>query len=182
MILLGLLGPSGSGRDRIAKHLVVAHGWAQYRMVGPVREMLELIGLLPESFTPGERDKPVGPLPAPTTLEKSLHAWGLAAYPDLWRAMASQQIRHQAALVVPNVPGIVISDIDEADADWVRTNGGTIWHTQSIIPEVDGKGTINTDVKYHLDDELMLLSNPGQDVGPLVDNVLPETLARYVGK
>lgn len=182
MILLGLLGPSGSGRDRIAKHLVVAHNWAQYRMTSPVRVMLETLGFIPAQFKPHQRDMLIGSLPTPATLEKSLQAWGVAAWPDLWRALASQFIRHQATLIEPNVPGIVISDIDESDADWVRNNGGTIWHTQSIIPEVDGKGRINTDVKYHLDDEQMLLSNPGQDVGPLVDNVLPETLARYVVK
>lgn len=177
MILLGLKGPTGSGRDRIAKHLVTAHNWVQYRMVGPAREMLELIGLLPEQFLPGEREAPLFHSSV-AGIEKSLVEWGVAQWPDLWRAMASREIHTFAPL---GFPGIVISDLQsEEDCDWVRRNGGSVWHTQSIIPEVDGKGVINTDVKYHLDDEQMLLSNPGQDVGPLVDNVLKDLLARYV--
>lgn len=176
MILLGLLGPAGSGRDRIAKHMVAAHNWAQYRMGGPVREMLELIGLMPEQFLPGQRDAPLFQS-SPAGIEKSLSEWGVAQWPDLWRAMASREIRNIAPL---GYPGIVISDLQsDEDADWVRSNGGTIWHTQSIDPAI---GTPSTNVKHHLDDDIMLLTSPVTEVGPLVDNVLPDTLARYVVK
>lgn len=181
MILLGLLGKPGTGRDRIAKHLVVKHGWAQYRMAGPAREMLELLGLFPEQFKPAQRHEVVFGNNTPDMLEDDLMDWGKHQWAPIWRALASQHIRN----LTPNdsfhrpCAGLVISDITEDDADWIRENGGSIWHTESI--DVNA-GTPDTNVKHHLDDESILLSNPGQDVGPLVDNILPDLLARYIVK
>lgn len=179
MILLGLLGKPGTGRDRIAKHLVVKHGWAQYRMAGPAREMLELLGLFPEQFEPAQRHVVVFGNKTPNWLEASLQDWGIDQWPDIWRAQAAQHIRNLVDVNEQVYPGLVISDITEDDADWIRENGGSIWHTESI--DVNA-GTPDTTVKHHLDDESILLSNPGQDVDPLVDNILPDLLARYIVK
>lgn len=181
MILLGLLGPRGSGRDRIAKHLVVKHGWAQYRMAGPAREMLELMSLLPEQFEPILRDQVVFGNKTPHWLEDNMMDWGRVQWAPIWRALAAQHIRDRAGNDSPHRPvaGIVISDITADDADWIRENGGSLWHTESI--DINA-GTPDTNTKHHLDDEPIVLSNPGQDVGPLVDNILPDTLARYVVK
>ncbi len=181
MILLGLLGKPGTGRDRIAKHLVVKHNWAQYRMCSPAREMLELIGLLPEQFEPAKRDAVVFGECTPRTLEYELMGWGRDQWPDIWRAMAAERIRQlcDPAYGYEQKPGLVISDCTEADANWIRSQGGSIWMTESI--DVNA-GTPDTNVKHYLDSEHVVLSNPGQDVGPLVDNILPDLLALYVVK
>lgn len=182
MILLGLLGKPGTGRDRIAKHLVTAHNWAQYRMCGPAREMSELLGLFPEQFEPAHRNYAVFGNKTPNWLEASLMGWGTEQWPDIWRALAAREIfqlvEQSKVWGDQNVrPGVVISDCTEADADWIRSQGGVVWHTESIDVNV---GTPDTNVKHYVDDETIVLTNPGQDVAPLVDNVLPDLLARFV--
>ena len=178
MILLGLAGNPGSGRDRIANHLVVAHNWAQYRMVTPVRHMLEHhLGVESYLFLPGNRQESLrSGMPCPAALEESLYQWGLGQNPDMWRALAAQYIRQEAYAAIDQPSGIVISDVDESDSEWIRANGGTIWHCQSI-DKPDHPG-----VSRWVDDEITLITHPGQDVGPLVDVQLRETLALYVAK
>ena len=178
MILLGLAGSPGSGRDRISNHLVVAHNWAQYRMINPVRRILEEgIGVPAFLFLPGNRqDSLLNNMPCPAALEDSLYAWGIGQNPEMWRALAAKYIREEAFAAIEQPPGVVISDVSESDCEWIRKNGGTIWHCQSI-DKPDHPG-----VSRWVDDEITLVTHPGQDVGPLVDVQLRETLALYVAK
>lgn len=45
IVILGLLGASGSGKSVVAQHLVAKHGFARVRFAQPIKDMLRAIGL-----------------------------------------------------------------------------------------------------------------------------------------
>lgn len=169
MILIGLAGKPGSGRDRVAKHLVVKHGFAQYRMIAPVREMLAH-GLFIERDQFDDAHKRhqqfAIKMPTPAVLEESLKQWGESVNQDIWIAIAAGIINAMAA-DNPDLPGLVISDIPgDREADWIRRYGGSIWHTGDVTLPV------GNDVAHYVDDDPSILLGPNDDPGALVDSLL----------
>lgn len=186
MILIGLAGLPGSGRDRIAKHLVTAHNFAQYRMSGPIRNMLAGgLGIDLDLFDdPAKRHQQFGlRMPTPAVLESSLRSWGENINPDLWMAIAASALNERAAAETERMknpgeqlcPGVVISDLhNDNEANWIRRHGGYIWHTADVSMPV------GQDVVRYVDDDPSLLVGPHDDVGPLVDSVLRALYAQGI--
>jgi hypothetical protein len=58
--LIGITGLARSGKDTLAAHLVQAHGYSQYKMAGPLKQLLaDRFGLSMDEVDSGDwRDKP----------------------------------------------------------------------------------------------------------------------------
>jgi hypothetical protein len=138
MILIGLAGKPGSGRDKIARHLVTAHDFMQYRMREPIRAMLYNALYLPHNSWADKawRETPPTPgMPSPEAMAETLRDWGIACHPNFWIYSAAQRLK--LVNISPPPQGIVISDItSDTEAAWVRANHGLIWHvgTEQQVP------------------------------------------------
>jgi hypothetical protein len=177
MILIGLAGKPGSGRDRIAKHLVVAHNFAQYRMIGPVRSMLAGgLGIPLDLFEdPVKRHQQFAvSMPTPAVMEASAKEWGERINPELWIALAAAHLNMLCDWQLKPA-GIVVSDLfGDREADWIRRHGGAIWHTGDI------EMPVGDDVVRYVDDDPSILLGPNDDPGALIDSLLKDLYARDV--
>lgn len=135
MILIGLTGRAGCGKDTIASFLCEAHGFVQIALADPLRDGLKaMFGVTDEQLH--RRDLKEAPIDwigrSPRELLQTLGTeWGrehVAA--DLWLRVAARRIdRIKASPPCLHVAGIVVSDIRfENEADWLREHGGQVWH------------------------------------------------------
>lgn len=135
MQLIGLTGRAGCGKDTIASFLCEAHGFVQIALADPLRDGLKaMLGVTDEQLY--RRDLKEAPIDwigrSPRELLQTLGTeWGrehVAA--DLWLRVAARRIdRIKASPPCLHVAGIVVSDIRfENEADWLREQGGQVWH------------------------------------------------------
>lgn len=160
--LIGLAGQAGSGKDTLAAHLCQAHGFASLALADPIRAGLRaMLGLSLEDFT--RRDLKEAPIAwlgrSPRQLAQTLGTeWGRELiHPEIWLRVAEQTI---ARLSQSRPAGIVITDIRfENEADWLRAQGGTVWHlrrnqaglhgatsqhvSEQHIPEIEGDAIVD---------------------------------------
>ena len=155
--LIGLAGQAGSGKDTLAEHLCQAHSFASLALATPLRDGLRImLGLSLEELT--RRDLKEARIDwlgrSPRELSQTLGTeWGRELiHPEIWLRVAERTI---ARLRQSNPAGIVVTDIRfENEAEWVRAQGGTVWHlrrdqsglqgatsnhvSEQHIPEIEG--------------------------------------------
>lgn len=145
MILIGLAGPAGCGKDTAADYLCDRHGFVSYSFAQPLKSMLAaMLGLsdqeLAEQYL--TREKKEQPIPAlgksPRELLQTLGTeWGrLTIDTNLWLNIAQIRLGSMQDQF-PHARGIVISDVRFCnEANWIRYCRGTVVHVdrQAAIP------------------------------------------------
>lgn len=134
--LIAVAGLARTGKDTVANHLIETHGFTKYAFADPVRTAVCAIFGVPMSVF------------EPWTKEKVIPRWGLSPRqmmqkvatdccrdvidPQLWVKRAEdwwQDINSDKWNLFGNCNGVVISDLrHENEADFVRANGGRVWH------------------------------------------------------
>jgi len=159
MKLIGIAGKAGVGKDTAADYLVKHFGFLKYNLAGPIKAMLEPI------VGPGaqwnDREWKEGELPwlgkSPRRLAQTLGTeWGRdLVHKNLWLLLAERTIarvrenntdeayakyaKGESGYIPPQVKGIVIPDIRfENEAEWLRAQGGVLWHIVRRAPAVEG--------------------------------------------
>jgi cytidylate kinase len=56
-MLIGICGKAGSGKDTIADHLVVNHGFQKYAFADPLKEIVKVFGFPERSLYGTQEDK-----------------------------------------------------------------------------------------------------------------------------
>lgn len=134
LLLVGLVGKAGAGKDTAAEHLAIAHQFEPYALATPIKTMalalLTEVGLpdAPQYLTHRElKEAPIAALGniSPRRIIQTLGTeWGRHQGADFWLRCAD------LALGLPLAPvhhRIVISDVRFAnEAAWVRAHGGVL--------------------------------------------------------
>lgn len=138
MVILGLAGPARSGKDSVAEHMALKHGMGAnklvmtYALADPIRKAAAaMFGLDYFEFTGENPDREVvndfwGISPR-VMLQKLGTECGREVFrQDIWLKRAELELAHAEA---GGAEVFVISDIRfENEADWIRKQGGFIWH------------------------------------------------------
>lgn len=133
MRLIGLTGPTGSGKDTVADHLAGVHGFVRLALADPIRHGLQAMLKLPDEVFSGRdlKELPIAWIgKSPRQLMQTLGTeWGRHHIDDdIWLRAAARRIAN-IKRGWQYVRGIVVTDIRFAnEADWLRRSGGCIWH------------------------------------------------------
>lgn len=133
MRLIGLTGPTGSGKDTVADHLAGVHGFVRLALADPIRDGLQAMLKLPDEVFSGRdlKELPIAWIgKSPRQLMQTLGTeWGRHHIDDdIWLRAAARRIAN-IKRGWQYVRGIVVTDIRFAnEADWLRRSGGCIWH------------------------------------------------------
>jgi hypothetical protein len=131
MILIGLAGKAGSGKDTAAAYLRKTYGFSQSAFAGPLKSMLAAVGIHEPA-----RDQKELPLPgwdfsyrkAAQTLGTE---WGRDLQGNFWLKLAENNIEMLQSVPVNLVQGHAITDVRfENEAEMVRSKGGVIIHIE----------------------------------------------------
>lgn len=131
MILIGITGKAGSGKDTVADYLVQLHAFAKMSCAGPLKAGLAAMGL-PEPVNRDDKEKRIDGFDFTwrEAAQKLGTDWGRGLDQEIWLKMLKRQI-----LAGPDrgfatsEKRIVISDIRfENEASMIRELGGTIIH------------------------------------------------------
>ncbi len=133
MILIGLTGKAGAGKDTVADYLVAKHRYEKLSMAGPLKAGLAAMGL-PE---PSNRDDKELVIPGlgfswRQAAQRLGTEWGRGLDEDLWLKLMERQLsRHPSNChyFVGERRWPVISDIRfNNEAEMLRSRGGVIIH------------------------------------------------------
>jgi hypothetical protein len=128
MILIGMTGKAGSGKDTAADCLVREHGFTKLSFAGPLKAMMAAAGM-PE---PADRDAKEQPIPGfdfswRRAAQRLGTEWGRGLDPDIWVKVMAQQIQQRNA--VGGIVRIVLSDVRfDNEAAMIRRLGGKVLH------------------------------------------------------
>lgn len=127
--VIGLAGKAGAGKDTVADHLVLNHGYVKYSLAAALKAGLNaMFGFTPEQWNDREWKETVIPWlgKSPRQLAQTLGTeWGRnAVRDDLWLLLAQRFIEQSDQRVV-------IADVRfENEAMLVRNLGGKVWQIQ----------------------------------------------------
>lgn len=131
MLLIGLHGRAGSGKDTAAARLVAAHGFMPLAFADPIREALSVIFGLGEHHWRDRvwKERPLEPYDvSPRRLTQTMGTeWGRNLIrPDIWVLHARERLAQLKAI---GLERIVFTDVRfDNEAEWLRLTGGQIWH------------------------------------------------------
>ena len=134
-ILIGLTGKACSGKSTIAQHLVDRHHFARISLADPIRNGIAAMFPIPTNCLI-DRDLKEQPHLAlcgksPREAMQTLGTeWGRRMIGDnIWLHVAQHKIDYTKD--IETIRGIVVDDIRfENEADWIRNQGGEIWHVR----------------------------------------------------
>lgn len=132
MLLLGLTGPAGVGKDTVAM-LLRDYGFSSYALASPIKKMLSAVGL----HEPKTREEKEANLPgrqfsyrkAAQTLGTE---WARNLEDAFWLNLAEQELLKHDRLVITDVRF-------ENEAAWLRQHGGRLIHICGRATTVDGE-------------------------------------------
>lgn len=128
--IIGLTGAAGSGKDTVASMLPIS--FYRYAFAKPLKEALKVLGI-PEPKTRAEKE---GLLPGRTySYRKAAQTlgteWARNLSKTFWSDLAKDAIQ--------GFDKVVLTDVRfENEADWVRNQGGVIWHIKGRMTELLG--------------------------------------------
>jgi ribose 1,5-bisphosphokinase PhnN len=123
MILIGMTGKAGAGKDTVADYLVREHGFVKLSFAGPLKAMLAAAGM-PE---PADRDAKEQPIPGfDFSWRMAAQAlgteWGRKLDPDIWVKVMGLRLSN-----FDNNARVVLSDVRfENEARMIRALGGRV--------------------------------------------------------
>lgn len=126
MILVGITGRAGAGKDTIADYLVRERGFIKLSFAGPLKAMLAAAGM-PEPADRAAKEQPVPGFDFTwrEAAQKLGTEWGRALDPEIWTKVVEQQIRHADSQCLR----VVLSDVRfENEAAMIRRRGGRVLH------------------------------------------------------
>lgn len=146
--MVGLAGAAGAGKDSVASALTDI-GFVQYALASPIKRALNAIfGWTMDNWENREWKEKDGALGfSPRRAAQTLGTeWGRSINERLWLELAGYTLNfyddaHERAAqaqaenpdsvveMMPHYVGMVVSDVRfENEAQWVREQGGEIWH------------------------------------------------------
>lgn len=186
MILIGLHGLAGSGKDSVADHLVDLYSFEKITFAKPIKEAAAaLFGIGPEYWEDRDRKEAVIPWlgKSPRQVAQLLgtefgrHHFGN----DVWIKVAKQHLDGWREEIVEQTfhpfCGAVVSDVRfEDEAAWVRSEGGVVWHIrrESAKPVSDHVSESGIEIAH---EDIVIRNN-----GTLVDlyNKVDKRIAEYM--
>lgn len=122
MILIGLTGPAGCGKDTVGQILCDRAGFTRIAFADPIKRMVRQLGI--ETDNRDTKEQPIDWLGrSPRYLMQTLGTeWGRnMVHPELWLMLAEREIKH-------NGGHTVITDVRfDNEADLIHKNGGVVW-------------------------------------------------------
>lgn len=142
MKIIGIAGKAGAGKDTVAKVLVEEFEFIQYAFARPLKEgMKVMFGLTDYDVYDSEGKEKEHPRLG-MTVRRAMQLAGTEfardmIHNDIWLRMASHFLV-QTLKEKGRTACVVISDVRfKNEANWVRSNGGVIWHIEREIKKVD---------------------------------------------
>jgi hypothetical protein len=124
MILAGVTGKAGAGKDTIADCLVREHGFTKLSFAGPLKAMLAAAGM-PEPASRADKEKPLPGFDFSwrEAAQKLGTEWGRSLDSDIWVKLVEQQLVD----LLDRDYRYVLSDVRfENEAAMIRRLGGTM--------------------------------------------------------
>lgn len=165
MRIVGLAGLAGCGKDTVARFLCETQCFVQIALADPLRDGLKsMFGLTDDVFE--QRDLKEQRISwigrSPRWLMQTIGTeWGREMVnPNVWLNVAARRINAIKAIAEhQHVAGIVVSDIRfENEADWLRAQGGVVWHVRrpgSGLVGFDGHHASEKTIPRHENDRVI---------------------------
>jgi hypothetical protein len=171
--LIGIAGRAGSGKDTIARHLSVVHGFHVTAFATPLKDILIRLGLTRDHFaTLAAKETPIPALgKSPRQMMQTLGTdWGRnMVHEDLWIRVLEHRLRGY-----PPGHDLCVSDVRyNNEARWIREQGGVIWHIARADHETtESEHSSEAGVAELLDDEIIDNNGTLQELLDVVDSLL----------
>ena len=159
MIIIGIAGKSGHGKDTAANLLVTRHGYTRIAYADALRHMLELGLGIEQRWLTTDKNQVIPWLGVTGRhLMQTLGTeWGRhLVCEDIWRRALINRIEGLSGVT----DRIVISDVRfQNEADWVRSVG-QLWHIVCVNPTVPLEGAAadhisETGIRPHTNERLL---------------------------
>lgn len=156
LMLVGVAGPAGAGKDTVGDWLVRYHGFEKRAVAGTLKAGLAAMGL-PEPHDRAQKEKIIPGLDFSwrDAAQKLGTEWGRALNPDLWLLLIQQ---HVQVCLVAGQP-LVITDIRfDNEAAMVRHHGGLILHVTGRKADMAGKEFHASEkgIAFHAGDKVIM--------------------------
>jgi hypothetical protein len=158
MMLIGLTGKAGAGKDTVGDFLCWKFGFATYAFAHPLKAgCMVMFGLSKEQCFGAEKeivDEDIGMSPrrilqlAGTEFGRNMIA------NDIWIRRATKELKQLQSMDSDDFRGLVVTDVRfENEAAWIRDNGGVLWHIErpsvkSVVEHSSEAGVELTDKDY----------------------------------
>lgn len=137
MRLIGLTGLPGAGKDSVARLLAQKQAFAQMSFAGPLKDgLITMLGLnradLQDPLAKERTIEWIGK--SPRQLMQTLGTeWGRGLVrEDIWIRHAQRRLDNYRRFSAK----VVVTDVRYPnEADWLRRNGGELWHIQRRLAE-----------------------------------------------
>jgi hypothetical protein len=130
--VVGLAGPAGSGKDTVAGMLRAATGCETYAFAGPLKEALKILGIHEPISREAKEDLLPGKTYSYRTAAQRLGTeFARSLDPNFWQVLAEKCTKGAHAIAFTDVRF-------ENEAQWVRNQGGVIWHIKGRKTTVTG--------------------------------------------
>jgi hypothetical protein len=149
MILIGLCGLAGAGKNAVAEHLVVHHGFDVMAFAEPLYEALSILFDIPveELEDRSRKEHPIdwlGRSPRELLQELGTGFGRERVHQDVWVLVAERRL--EALRKLNGAQRVVFTDTRFAnEADWLLRHGGVLWeiygrHAPGVRPHVSEHG------------------------------------------
>jgi hypothetical protein len=151
-MIIGLSGKAGSGKSTAAAYLVAYHSFHRVPFAGPLKDMLEVLGLDYDHLWGDKKEEALEILEGQTArhaMQTLGTEWGRNCIgPDFWvNVWKARALEHRRGSIIQN---IVVDDVRfPNEVDTIRSMDGTI--VEIFRPE-----KLTTLVKPHVSEELKL--------------------------
>lgn len=174
MILVGLTGRAGAGKDTIADRLVEVHDFTKLSFAAPLKAMLAAAGM-PEPMNREDKEKPVPGFDFTwrEAAQKLGTEWGRALDENIWIKLVEQHIRYMSRLygAYPHQVRFVLSDVRfENEAAMIRRMGGKVLHVAGRAVDLGANAGHASEAGVTLADGDYLIDNSG-DIGFTMNQV-----------
>ena len=163
-LLIGLHGLARTGKDTAATYLAAHYALLSYAFAEPLKlAIAQMFNLTAEHIEGALKEQPLpGIGKSPRQLMQLLGTdWGRdLVHRELWLLLAEQNL-HNLASLLPDAPGVVISDVRfENEAEFIRQRGGVVIHIQR--PNAPGVAAHSSEAGIAIHDNDLVIHNDGE--------------------